>query len=72
MNREEFLALGEQEQIDYLNGKLASGEDWDAILAEIGIERKEVGQSKPYGLGLIKIGKEVKPKPGKGDNGFAW
>ena len=72
MDRETIFNMTDQERIDYFNGRLGAGEKSEDILAELGIEKKEAGQSQPYGLGLIKIGKEVKLKPGRGDNGFAW
>lgn len=72
MDRETLIAMPDQERLDYINGRLANGEEYEAILAEFNIEKKEAGQSAPYGLGLIKIGNEVRLKPGRGDNGFAW
>ncbi len=72
MDRETLINMSDQERVDYMNGRLANGEDYEAILVELGIEKKEAGQSPPYGLGLIKIGNEVRLKPGRGDNGFAW
>ncbi|MEC4273444.1 hypothetical protein VJ923_09775 [Adlercreutzia sp. R25] len=72
MDRETIFNMSDQERIDYINGRLADGESYEAILESIGIEKKEAGQSAPYGLGLIKIGNEVRLKPGRGDNGFAW
>ena len=72
MDRETLINMSDQERVDYMNGRLANGEDYEAILVELGIEKKEAGQSHPYGLGLIKIGNEVRLKPGRGDNGFAW
>lgn len=72
MDRETLLGMSDEDRIDYINGRLANGEDYEAILAEFGLTKKDAGQSAPYGLGLIKIGNEVRLKPGRGDNGFAW
>lgn len=72
MDRETFMNLTDQERIDHVNARLAAGEKYEDILASLNIDKKEAGQSAPYGLGLIKIGNEVRLKPGRGDNGFAW
>lgn len=72
MNRETIFDMPMQERIAYFNGRLADGESYEDILASLDLTKKEAGQSEPYGLGLIKLGNEVKPKPGRGDNGFAW
>ena len=72
MDRETLINMGDQERLDYVNGRLAAGEKYEDILEEFGIEKKEASQSAPYGLGMIKIGNEVRLKPGRGDNGFAW
>lgn len=72
MDRETFMNLTDQERIEHINGRLADGEKYEDILSSLNIEKKEAGQSAPYGLGLIKIGNEVRLKPGRGDNGFAW
>lgn len=72
MDREKIFSMAMGDRIDYINGRLASGELYEDILASMGLTKKEAGQSEPYGLGLIKLGNEVKPKPGRGDNGFAW
>ena len=72
MDHDTFMNLDDQGRIEYVNGRLADGDDFEAILADLGLTKKEFGQSQPYGLGLIRIGKEVKLKPGRGDNGFAW
>lgn len=67
MDRETFGKLDMQARIDYLNEHLGAGEEYEAILAGIGLTKKEAGQA-----GFIKVGNEVKEKPGKGDHGFAW
>lgn len=72
MDRETMFNMTMQERIEYINGRLGDGESYEDILESSGLTKKEAGQSEPYGLGLIKLGKEVKPKPGRGDNGFAW
>lgn len=72
MNRDTLFNMSMDERIEYFNGRLAADEVYEDILEDCGLTKKEAGQSEPYGLGLIKIGKEVKPKPGRGDNGFAW
>lgn len=72
MDHDSFAALTDDERIKYVNERLAAGEKYEDILASIGVDKKEAGQSAPYGFGLIKIGNEVRLKPGRGDNGFAW
>lgn len=72
MDRDAIFNMSMQERIEYFNGRLADGESYEDILASVGLTKKEAGQSEPYGLGLIKLGNEVKPKPGRGENGFAW
>jgi hypothetical protein len=72
MDRQSIIDMPMEKRLEYFNERLATGEDYEAILESVGFTKKEAGQSEPYGLGLIKIGKEVKPKPGRGDNGFAW
>ncbi|MBC2889058.1 MULTISPECIES: hypothetical protein [Gordonibacter] len=72
MDRDAIFNMSMQERIEYFNGRLAGGESYEDILASVGLTKKEAGQSEPYGLGLIKLGNEVKPKPGRGENGFAW
>ena len=72
MDRDTLFNMSMDERMKYFNDRLAGGDKYEDILAELGLEKKEVSQSEPYGLGLIKIGNEVKPKPGRGDNGFAW
>jgi hypothetical protein len=67
MNREEFGKLDMRARIDYINEKLAAGENYEAILSTLGLSLREAGMA-----GFIKIGNEVREKPGKGDNGFAW
>ena len=67
MDRVEFGKLSMQDRIGYINEKLAAGEDYEAILGTLGLSLREAGLA-----GFIKIGKEVREKPGKGDNGFAW
>ncbi len=72
MDRDTFMNMTDEERIEYINGRLAADEKFEDILEELNIEKKEFGQPQPYGLGLIRIGKEVKLKPGRGDNSFAW
>ncbi len=72
MDKETVFGMSDQERLDYFNGRLAAGEKYEDILADVGVTKKEAGLSAPYGLGLIKIGNEVRLKPGRGDNGFAW
>ncbi|MDR0500572.1 MAG: hypothetical protein LBG97_04930 [Coriobacteriales bacterium] len=67
MDRETFGKLQMTERIAYINEKLAAGEDYEKILAGVGLTLREAGVA-----GFIKVGKEVREKPGKGDNGFAW
>lgn len=72
MDFETLVAMPDDERLAYVNGRLSNGESYEAILEDLGIDKKKAGQSTPYGLGLIKIGNEVRVKPGRGDNGFAW
>ena len=72
MDRDAIFNMSMQERIEYFNGRLATGESYEDILASVGLTKKEAGQSEPYGLGLIRLGNEVRPKPGRGENGFAW
>lgn len=67
MDRESFGKLEMEERIAYINEKLAAGEDYETVMAGVGLTLKEAGHA-----GFIKVGKEVREKPGKGDNGFAW
>lgn len=72
MDKDTIFAMNDSERVDYFNKRLAAGEKYEDILDELGISKKEAGQSAPYGLGLIHLGNEVRLKPGRGDNGFAW
>lgn len=72
MNREDIFEMPMKERLEYFNKRLGSGEDYEKILEDVGLTKLEAGQAEPYGLGLIKVGNEVKPKPGRGDSGFAW
>lgn len=72
MDRDTLFGMSMDERCEYVNGRLANGEKYEDILAEFGLSKKEASQSEPYGLGLIKLGNAVQPKPGRGDNGFAW
>jgi hypothetical protein len=67
MNKDEFQALDMENRIAYINKRLSTGDDYEAILADIGLEKKQAGYA-----GFIKVGNEVRQKPGHGDNGFAW
>lgn len=67
MDREAFGKLQMSERLAYLNEHLSAGEDYEEILAGVGLTKLEAGQA-----GFIKFGNEVREKPGKGDNGFAW
>ncbi len=67
MDKGAFEELTKDAQVAYLNEQLATGASYDDILAAIEMTKKEIGAR-----GIIKVGKEVRVKPGHGDSGFAW
>ena len=60
ISRESFLALSEEDRIEFLQGEIVRGKEVDALLEEIGISMQELSN-----YDIVILGREVKPIPKK-------
>jgi len=63
MDFDTLSAMSMEERCAYMTERLSNGEDYNAILEDCGITNRQFGNT----LGMIRMGNEVKPFPGRYD-----
>lgn len=63
MDLNELSAMSMEDRCKCMTECLKAGEDYDAILEDCGITNRQFGST----LGMIRMGDEVKPFPGRYD-----